>query len=187
MPRYLASATAVCLSLCSVTSIFGDDTMIKVKVGDPFPSVPLAASSIDKAKPGAQTVSIDDFKGKIVVVFFYPRADTPGCTVESCGFRDLAAEFPKDVVVLGASNDSVEKQEAFTKKHNLQHALLADVESKLIKQLGILAPTGKAAQRVTFVIGKDGKILKIYGVGSKIDTKNHPKEVLEFVKSLQAS
>lgn len=186
MLRSLVRPAAVAAAVFfTATLASADDTMIKVKVGDKFPSVPLAASSIDKAKSGAKTISSEDFKGKVMVVFFYPRADTPGCTVESCGFRDLAKDFPADVVVLGASNDPVEKQEAFTTKHKLAHALLADVDSKLIKELGILSPKGTSAQRVTFVIGKDGKIAKIYGVGSKIDTKSHPAEVLEFVKTLK--
>lgn len=180
--------TAFRLAAVALTASFtlsfasGDDTMMKVKVGDKFPNVPLEASSIEKAKAGAKTLSIEDLKGKNVVVFFYPRALTGGCTTESCGFRDLAKDFPADTVLIGASNDKMDKQEEFTKKNSLPYALLCDVDSKLIKDLGILSPKGNAAQRITFVIGKDGKIAKIY---DKVMPATHPKEVLEFVKTLK--
>jgi peroxiredoxin Q/BCP len=175
-------AAAVVAAAFSVSLVSADDTMLKVKAGDKFPNVPLEASSIEKAKAGAKTIGIEDLKGKIVVVFFYPRALTGGCTTESCGFRDIAKDFPQDVVILGASNDKMDKQEEFTKKNSLPYALLCDVESKLIKDLGIMSPKGNAAQRVTFVIGKDGKIAKVY---DKVSPATHPKEVLEFVKTLK--
>jgi len=169
------------LLLCvAVTS--ADDSTLKVKVGDKFPDVPLEASQIDKVKKGAKSVSIADFKGKTVVIFFYPRALTKGCTIESCGFRDIYKEFPENVVVLGASNDGMAKQKEFTETNNLPYPLLCDTESKLIKELGILTTDGKAAQRKTFVVDKEGKIAKIY---EKVDTAKHPKEVLEFVKTLK--
>src|SRR5690349_11193112 len=84
-----------------------DNSKLKVKEGDAFPDVPLKAAQVEKApgKKAGDTISIADLKGKTVVVFFYPRALTGGCTVESCGFRDLAAKFPKDAVIIGASND----------------------------------------------------------------------------------
>jgi len=175
-PAAIAAAVVLTVSL-----VAADDTMLKVKVGDKFPGVPLEASSIDKAKPGAKTISIDDLKGKVVVVFWYPRALTGGCTTESCGFRDIAKDFPKDTVIIGASNDKMDKQMEFTTKNSLPYALLCDVDSKLIKDLGILSPKGNAAQRVTFIIGKDGKIAKIY---EKVAPATHPKEVLDFVKTL---
>lgn len=176
-----ASLAALC-GLCLSTAAAKDDTVLKVKAGDKFPVVPLAAAQIDKLKKDAKTVSISDLEGKIAVVFFYPKADTPGCTVESCGFRDKAADFPKDVVLVGASIDPVLAQQAFIKKFQLPMALLADTESKLVKELGIVNPKNARAQRITFVIGKDGKILKIY---DKVTPKGHPEEVLEFVKTLK--
>lgn len=166
-----------------VAPLVADDSVLKVKVGDSFPDVPLAATQIEQIKKNAKTVSIKDLHGKIVVVFFYPRAMTPGCTVESCGFRDLAKEFPKDVVLLGASSDTVAKNDEFTKKETLTYPLLCDPDLKLIQSLGIQSPKGKAAQRLTFVVGPDGKIAKIY---EKVTPKDHPKEVLAFVKELAA-
>ena len=170
---------AIAVAVSGVT--FGQE--IKVKVGDAFPNVPLAAAQIEKALPDkkdAKTVSIADLKGKNVVVFFYPRALTGGCTVESCGFRDLADKFPKNTVIIGGSNDGMDKQNEFIKKNNLNFALLCDTEDKLLKEFGIL--NGKAAKRVTFVIDKDGKIAKIY---DKVTPKDHPAEVLKQVESMK--
>ena len=91
-------------------------------------------------------------------------------------------DFPKDVIVLGASNDGEAKQKEFIDKNMLPYPLLCDTEFKLIKELGIANAKTTAAQRVTFVIDKEGKIAKIYNV-SAIDA--HPKEVLDFVKTLK--
>lgn len=176
MSRILLAAVAAAVAVGFAAA---DDTMLKVKVGDPFPDVAVEATQIEKVKKDAKTVSIKDLKGKVVVVFWYPKALTPGCTVESCGFRDLAKEFPDNVVLLGASADGTKLNGEFTEKHMLPYPLLCDTDMKLIKELGILK--GKTSQRVTFVIDKDGKIAKIY---DKVTPKDHPKEVLAFVKEL---
>lgn len=175
------------LAAFTVVAVFGtavaDDTKLKVKEGDKFPNVPLAAAQIDKVKKDAKTVSIADLKGKVVVVFFYPKALTPGCTTESCGFRDAAKDFPENVVLIGASADPVALQQKFIDTHMLPMPLLADTDLKLIKELGILrAPDAKMSGRVTFVVDKEGKIAKIY---DKVTPKDHPKEVLDFVKTLK--
>jgi peroxiredoxin Q/BCP len=183
----LAAFLAAACVLASGTPVAADDTTLNVKEGDKFPNVPLQGAQLDKAKAGAKTLSIADLKGKTVVIFFYPAALTKGCTIESCGFRDLMKkeEFPKDVVVLGASGDTVAKQQEFIDKEKLPIALLADTDLKLIKELGILSnPKSTRSKRVTFVVDKDGKIAKIYEPG-KIDVNKHPKEVLEFVKTLK--
>ena len=114
-----------------------DDSTLKVKVGDKFPTVDLGAAQIEKALPDAKdakTVSIADLKGKTVVIFFYPKASTPGCTVESCGFRDIADKFPKGTVVIGASADKEAAQDKFIKENKLPFALLCDTDLKLIKR-----------------------------------------------------
>jgi peroxiredoxin Q/BCP len=181
MVRFTALA-AIVVGL-GVSPILADDTVLKVKVGDPFPNVPLQAAQIDKVKKDAKTLSIADLKGKVVVVFFYPKALTKGCTVESCGFRDLAKEFPENVVLLGASADDLALQQKFIDTHSLPMPLLCDTELKLINELGIRgSATGKTPKRITFVIDKDGKIAKIY---EKVDVNKHPREVLEFVKMLK--
>jgi peroxiredoxin Q/BCP len=188
MLRFAARAAglAAVLSLTISGAVAQDDTKLKVKVGDPFPNVPLQAAQVEKlsGKKAGDAVSIADLKGKTVVVFFYPRALTKGCTIESCGFRDVMKEsgFPKDVVILGASNDDVKLQQKFIDTNMLQYPLLADTDMKLIKALGIANPKGNAAQRVTFVVDKQGKIAKIY---EGVQVSTHPKEVIEFVKTVK--
>src|ERR1700745_1022867 len=86
-----------------------------------------------------QDLSLSDSKGKPVVLFFYPRADTPGCTIESCGFRDAFEKFQKEgIVVLGSSRDTVKAQKKFKDKHALPYDLLADPEMVLIKRYDLL-------------------------------------------------
>jgi len=171
------------VGFATAVSAAADDATLKVKVGDKFPNVPLHAAQIEKAvkdKTSKDTISIADLKGKTVVVFFYPKALTPGCTTESCGFRDLADKFPKDVVLVGASADGDELQNKFIKEKMLPYALLCDTDMKLISELGIKnGPTGKTSKRITFIVDKEGTITKIYD--SKIDVTKHPEEVLKFV------
>jgi peroxiredoxin Q/BCP len=186
MLRFAARTAAVAVALTLASSLcYADDTMLKVKEGDKFPTVPLEAAQIDKLhlKGSSKTVSIDALKGKTVVIFFYPKALTKGCTVESCGFRDLAKEFPDNVVLIGASGDDMKLQNQFIEKHMLPYALLCDTRQELIKDLGILSSAkGTTPKRVTFVVDKDGKIAKIY---TKVDVNKHPQEVLDFVKTLK--
>ena len=180
MPRFCCRFFAILvLGVPLAMNLPAADNVLKVKVGDMFPNVALKAAQVEKipGKKAGDTVSISDLKGKTVVVFFYPRALTKGCTVESCGFRDLADKFPKDVVLLGASNDDMALQQKFIDTHQLPYPLLCDTEFQLINKLGISA--GKAAKRVTFVVDKDGKIAKIY---EKVSVTAHPQEVLDFVK-----
>ena len=154
------------------------------KAGDPFPKTAVPAVQAEKlpGKKAGDTVSVADFAGKVVVVFFYPKASTKGCTVESCGFRDLAGKFPKDVVVIGASADKEEAQVKFIKDNNLPFALLCDTELALIKPLGIEIEGRKLPKRVTYVVGKDGKIAKVYDT---VSPAGHPAEVLAFVETLK--
>jgi peroxiredoxin Q/BCP len=184
MLRFAVRTAVVAVALFLAGSItLADDSTLKVKEGDKFPVVPLEAAQIDKLKlKDAKTVSIADLKGKVVVIFFYPKALTKGCTIESCGFRDIAKDFPEDVVILGASADDMKLQQEFIDTHKLPYPLLCDTKQELIKDLGILSPKAPVAQRLTFVIDKEGKIVKIY---NKVDTAKHPKEVLEFVKTLK--
>src|SRR5690242_19023945 len=99
-----------------------------------------------------------------------------------CGFRDLHKEFPADTVVLGASADTVDLNQKFADKNSYPFALLSDHERKLIKALGVETPKGGMAQRVTFVVGKDGKIAKIY---DKVTPQPHAEQVLKDVKELE--
>src|SRR5262249_16265318 len=122
----------------------------KVKEGDLVPDVTLPATGTQKE------VNLRGLKGKNLVLFFYPKAMTPGCPRESCGFRDVAKDFTAaDTVVLGISTDKLEAQEQFTKKEGLNYLLLADSEMKVAKALGVLDEKRGLARRVTFVIDKE--------------------------------
>jgi peroxiredoxin Q/BCP len=132
-------------------------------------------------------VSLTDFKGKPVVIFFYPRADTPGCTIEACGFRDHFKKLQKaGVVVLGVSRDTVKAQKKFAVKHDLNYPLLADDEMVLIKRFDLLKNKmmyGKpvtGVERTTFLIGPNQKLLHIF---QNVKPEGHAEEVLALLKS----
>jgi peroxiredoxin Q/BCP len=121
---------------------------------------------------------LSDYRGKSVVLYFYPKADTPGCTVESCGFSDLYADFQnKNAEILGVSFDTVEENAAFAKKFGYKFPLLCDVKRGIGVAYGA-ANDAKAgyASRITYVIGPDGKIAQAH---AKVSPKSHPKEILE--------
>ncbi|NCJ06766.1 redoxin domain-containing protein [Synechococcales cyanobacterium C] len=120
------------------------------------------------------TVSLSDFAGKTVVLYFYPKDDTPGCTKEACSFRDNYTDYQgKDVVVLGVSADDESSHQAFTQKFNLPFPLLADVDFSIIKAYD--ADGGGYAKRVTYVIGSDGKISHAY---TSVKTDTHASDIL---------
>ncbi|MBF2067662.1 MAG: peroxiredoxin [Calothrix sp. C42_A2020_038] len=120
------------------------------------------------------TVSLSDFKGKTVVLYFYPKDDTPGCTKQACSFRDAQPEYQnKDVVVLGVSADDESSHQAFTQKYNLNFPLLADTDQSLIKAYDV--DGGGYAKRVTYVIDGNGKIVH---VDASVNTSTHASDVL---------
>ncbi|MBW4635698.1 MAG: peroxiredoxin [Iphinoe sp. HA4291-MV1] len=120
------------------------------------------------------TVSLSDFKDKTVVLYFYPKDDTPGCTKQACSFRDAIDEYKnKDVVVLGVSADDETSHQAFTQKYDLNFPLLADTNQTLIKAYDV--DGGGYAKRVTYIIDGNGKI--IY-VDSSVNTSTHASDVL---------
>lgn len=175
---------AVFAGLVAAPAFAQDDSKIKVKEGDKFPDVAVKVVQLGKALPDRKDnkdVKISDLKGKVVVVFFYPKAMTSGCTVESCGFRDELANFPKNVVIVGASTDAPELNQQFIDKEKLTYPLLCDTELSLVKALGIKSAKNTMAQRVTFVVDGEGTIKKIY---PQVGVKEHPKQVLEYVKTI---
>ena len=122
-------------------------------------------------------ITLSSFAGSPVVLFFYPRADTPGCTIEACGFRDHFAKLKKaGVVVLGISRDTVKAQKKFADKYDLQYPLLADADQTLCNRFGVIVEKnmyGKKVtgiERTTFVIGPDQKLLQIFG---KVKPEGH--------------
>lgn len=120
------------------------------------------------------TVKLSDYAGKTVILYFYPKDDTPGCTKEACSFRDYYADFQgKDVTVFGVSMDDEASHLAFTQKFNLPFPLLTDVDGKITKAYDV--DGGGYSKRVTFVIGGDGKISKVY---TTVATATHASDIL---------
>ncbi len=131
------------------------------------------------------SVSLQDFRGQRVVLYFYPRDNTPGCTKEACGFRDAYSEFTgQNVVILGVSTDDAKSHEKFTTKFDLPFPLLIDADGAMAAtydSYGLKKFMGKeymGISRNTFVIGPDGKIEKIY---QKVKPENHAQDILQAI------
>ena len=146
------------------------------KVGQKAPDFTLMDDSGNQVKLG-------DLKGKKVVLYFYPKDDTPGCTKEACAFRDGISQIKKKgAVVLGVSADSVASHKKFKDKFDLNFPLLADTDRKIIeaydvwKEKSMYGRKYMGIERTTFVIGKDGKITHIF---PKVKVAEHADEVLE--------
>ncbi len=120
-------------------------------------------------------VSLSDFIGKTVILYFYPKDDTSGCTKEACGFRDLYGDYQaKDIAVLGVSVDDQASHQAFTQKYNLPFPLLADVDKVMTQAYDVDA--GDYSQRVTYVIDGEGMIRQVYT--SISDKAAHARDIL---------
>ena len=132
-------------------------------------------------------VSLKQFRGKYVVLYFYPRADTPGCTIEACEFRDSHKKVEKtNAVVLGISPDTSKAQKKFEEKFSLPFTLLADADKKVCNLYGVIQEKNMYGKKVmgvvrtTFIIGPDGKIQHIF---NKVKPEGHAEQVLEFLKA----
>ncbi len=138
-----------------------------------------------------KTVSLSDYAGKPVILFFYPRADTPGCTIEACGFRDTFKKLQAaGAVVLGISRDTPKDQAKFRAKYDLPYTLLADVDEKVCKQFDVLKEKNMYGKKVmgivrtTFVIGPDQTLLHVF---PQVKPEGHAEEVLALIKGLKRS
>jgi peroxiredoxin Q/BCP len=132
-------------------------------------------------------IRLADYRGKPVVLYFYPKDDTPGCTTEACGFRDDYSAFTKkDIIILGVSPDTSKSHKKFKDKYNLPFPLLADIDHKVCELYGVwgrkqmMGKEYDGVFRTTFVIDREGKIVKVF---EKVKPSEHAKEVLEAVLS----
>ena len=150
----------------------------KVKAGDSAPDFEGLTSE-------GGTLGLKDFIGKKnVVLYFYPKDDTPGCTKEACSFRDNIQSVRKlGAEVIGVSLDSVDSHKKFTSKYKLPFPLISDKEKRIATAYGVLKDTGTSASRVTFIIDKAGKVAKIF---PKVDVTQHTEEVVQALKTLPA-
>lgn len=145
-----------------------------VDVGEKAPDIEVLDNEGKKVK-------LSDFRGKNIVLYFYPRDDTPGCTREACGFRDDVHEIRKmGAEVIGVSVDSPESHQRFIKKYGLDFPLLADKDKKMTKAFGALKDTG-TAMRVTYIIDKNGVVRHFY---PKVSPEGHSREMIEKLKEL---
>jgi thioredoxin-dependent peroxiredoxin len=154
--------------------VFG--TKDAVDVGSIAPDFTLPSQS-------GEMVSLEKFLGnKPVVLFFYPKDGTPGCTKQACAFRDDYAEFGRlDAEVIGISSDSVESHEGFAAKHHLPYALLSDVGGKVRRLYGVPNTFGLFPGRVTYVIDRDGVVRHVFS--SQVGVEDHVEEALRALQS----
>jgi thioredoxin-dependent peroxiredoxin len=150
------------------------------KVGDVAPDFQLPSTR-------GKDVTLKEFKGKDVILYFYPRDETPGCTAEACSFRDHEGDLSKaGAAILGVSTDPMESHQKFASKHKLNFPLLSDETADVAKMFGVWKEKNMYGRRTwgvartTYWIGADGRIKKIY---KKVDTARHAEDVLADMKS----
>jgi len=154
------------------------------KVGDRAPEFKLASTEGKK-------IALKDFKGQWVVLYFYPKDDTPGCTKEACGFRDsLSSIKSQDAVVLGVSTDGMPSHDKFRQKYELNFPLLSDETADVPKMYGAWKEKNMYGRRywgvarITYIIGPDGRVAKVY---KKVKAEEHAAEILADLKALKAA
>lgn len=137
---------------------------------------------------GNKKAKLSDYQGKYLVLYFYPKASTPGCTTESCDFTELFPKFSQsNANILGVSKDTLKRQENFKEKYNFAFDLIADTEEEICNYFEVIqekknyGKTYMGIVRSTFVIDQDGKLIKHW---DKVRVKGHAQEVYEFIESL---
>ena len=155
--------------------------MAELAIGDKAPDFTLPGD-------GGQNIKLSDYKGKNVVLYFYPKDDTPGCTKEACGFRDQISDFEGlDAVVIGASKDSVKRHDKFKDKYDLNFPLVSDEDGTLCEDYGVWVEKNMygrkymGIERATYLIDGQGIIRQIW---RKVKVKEHVQEVHEALKAL---
>lgn len=151
-----------------------------IEVGQQVPDIELTGDNGEKVK-------LSDFRGKHIVLYFYPKDMTPGCTTEACDFRDRHQSFAElDAVIIGVSPDSQDKHQKFKEKHDLPFLLLVDDEQKLSEAFGVwklkknFGKEYTGIERSTFLINKEGTLVKEW---RKVKVKDHVEEALEELKA----
>ena len=157
---------------------------VDLKVGDPAPR--FEALALGGSYGSGEKIRLEDFAGKHVVLYFYPKDDTPGCTTQACGVRDRWPDFQNvDAVLFGVSTDSLESHRAFIDKHGLPFPLLSDEDGKIVRDYGVWVEknfAGKVSmgtERSTFVIDEQGRIEAIF---RRVKPDEHAEQVLAVLK-----
>ncbi len=162
------------------------------RIGKPAPDFEALATN-------GKTIKLSDLKGSWVVLYFYPKSFTPGCTAEACALRDsydkiteIGVKLPgdedkeqrSDIIILGVSTDSIETQNKFKAEYKLPFELLSDKEKTISKAYDVLGMTGMTAQRKTFIIDPQGNIAYVF---DKVDAGKHDQEVMKALEELRKS
>jgi peroxiredoxin Q/BCP len=146
-----------------------------IEEGKPAPDFELESDT-------GETVKLSDLRGQPVVLYFYPKDDTPGCTAEACSFRDSYEDFQEaGAEVIGVSSDSASSHEKFASRHRLPFTLLSDADGKVRKKYGVPATLGLLPGRVTFVIDRDGVVRHVFN--SQLQATRHVSEALSALES----
>jgi thioredoxin-dependent peroxiredoxin len=154
--------------------------MAELNIGDKAPD-------FNAVNQDGENISLSDYAGNKVILYFYPKADTPGCTAESCNLRDNYDDLlGRGFKIIGASADDQKKQKKFAEKHNLPFPLIADTEKEVLKAYGawgekqMYGKTYEGVIRKTFVIDENGNIEKVF---DKVKTKDHAAQILEAMNT----
>jgi peroxiredoxin Q/BCP len=160
------------IGLLTTTIAAGGDML---ETGDAFPAFSLTAHD-------GSTVSSEGLAGQPYLVYYYPKADTPGCTKEACAFRDRWEDVQQaGLAVYGVSFDKPDKNAAFAKKYGLQFLLLSDIDRELAAEVGAKSAFLPVPKRISYLVGADGSVLKAY---PKVSPSNHAGEVLADLEAL---
>lgn len=173
MKRFLLIHTALLISILVFSAC--DEATERVKIGKIAPDFEL------KDQNGITHI-LSSYIGKSnVVLYFYPKDDTPGCTKEACSFRDDISAFDSlNTVILGVSVDDIESHKLFENKYELNFTLLSDQNKEVSEKYNVLSPKGKS-KRYTFIIDKKGIVRRIY---EKVDIGIHSKEIINYIKTM---
>lgn len=153
--------------------------------------VPAASQAPDFSLPdeNGDLRRLSDYRGKVVVLYFYPKDDTPGCTTEACGFRDQYQDYEQaGVAVIGISPDDIKKHQKFKAKYNLPFTLLADTDHTVCELYGVwgrkkfMGKEYDGVFRTTFLIGKDGTILRVF---ENVKPEGHSQEILKVLEEIK--
>ena len=167
MKKVLAIMTMITMQTAAV---------LAVEVGQPAPDFKAPSTT-------GQAASLADYAGKWLVLYFYPKSFTPGCTKESCSLRDGFADIQAlGATILGVSVDKLETQDKFKAEHKLPFELLSDADGAVAKAYGVLGLGGFMAKRVTFIINPEGKLAQVL---DSVNTGDHDAQVADALRALQ--